>query len=425
MLKFLSRIAQIVVLFGLLASAPVPAVAAEYTLRSGDKIKVKVYEWPDLTSDFTIDSNGAITLPVIGTVTVAGLRATQVSDLISDRLQKKTNASDKPIASVEVTQVQPIFVLGDVAKPGEYPWQPGSGLTVLQAIGIAGGFYRPADFGYLRFERDVITSRGDLEVLSPRITRLMARQARLNAELQERNDILFPPELTHDTSKTVVQMLADERTAFTTAREAFLRKLDNYAQVSKIYEQEIVSLMAQIQTEKAQQESVQKELEQVREMATKGLGLAPRQLTLERTVLQLAEVQQSLETLVLRARQNIAATEQLGNDAKAERRTKINIDIQSTHAELEEDQKKIETLQRLIYEASVTGPLQAKEQLTMRSRKHEVLISRKQGGEVQKINGDESFVLEPGDVVEVVPSLMTEPAQADATTTPQPQIQSE
>jgi hypothetical protein len=420
MLKFLIRFARIAPFLLLLLGTPVASYADEYTLRVDDKIKIKVYEWPELTSDFTVTSIGKITLPIIGNISVLGVPASQVADLISDRLQKKTNASDKPIASVEVTHVRPIFVLGDVAKPGEYPFQ--SGLTVLQAIGTAGGFYRPGDFGYMRFERDVISGRGELDLLLKRITRLTAHLARLNAEFLERSDIQFPADLAQSANPTVVQLLADERAAFATSRDAFILKLDNYSRVSKIYEQEIASLQAQIQTEKAQQESVQKELEQVRDMATKGLGLAPRQLSLERTVLQLAEVQQALETQVLRARQNITSTEQLKNDAKAERHTKINIDLEATHAELEEDQKKVETIQRLIYEASVSAPTQAKEQqASSRNKRHEVLISRKQGEEVQKISGDESFLLEPGDVVEVVPVPMIGPAQADAATR-QPQV---
>jgi protein involved in polysaccharide export with SLBB domain len=415
MSKVVSRMTQVAALFALLLTAPLSVRAAEYTLRTDDKVKIKVYEWPELSAEFTVSQDGKITLPIIGELPVVGLRTGEVADAISDRLKKKASLPERPISMVEILQVRPIVVLGDVARPGEFIYRPG--LTVLQAIGMAGGFYRPLDYGYIRFERDVITSRGDLDVLRPKIARLMAHQARLEAENEDRSDITFPPELAQNNNPSVVQILADERAGFAEARDGYLRKVENYGRVNKIYEQEIVSLTAQIQTEKAQQESVQKELDQVKEMATKGLGLAPRQLTLERTVLQLAEVMQSLETNILRARQNISTTEQLANDAKIDRRTKINTDLRTTRSDLEEARKRIDTDQRLIYEASVTGPRQAEEQQTaQRTRKHDVLVSRKQSGDVRKMPADETFLLEPGDVVEVGVAPPPGAAQADAVT---------
>ena len=40
--------------------------------------------------------------------------------------------------AVEVIEYRPIFVLGEVAKPGQFPYQPG--MTVVTAVAVAGGF---------------------------------------------------------------------------------------------------------------------------------------------------------------------------------------------------------------------------------------------------------------------------------------------
>jgi protein involved in polysaccharide export with SLBB domain len=51
------------------------------------------------------------------------------------------------LAAVEVAQYRPFAIMGDVQKPGQYPYRPG--LTVLEAISLAGGYYRP-ELGLLR-----------------------------------------------------------------------------------------------------------------------------------------------------------------------------------------------------------------------------------------------------------------------------------
>jgi polysaccharide export outer membrane protein len=47
---------------------------------------------------------------------------------------------------VEVLKYRPVFILGEVSKPGEYPYQPG--MTVLTAVAIAGGFTYRAETDY-------------------------------------------------------------------------------------------------------------------------------------------------------------------------------------------------------------------------------------------------------------------------------------
>ena len=50
----------------------------------------------------------------------------------------------KPSVSVEVATYRPIYVLGEVNKPGQYPYQPG--MTVVSAAAVAGGFtYRAVE----------------------------------------------------------------------------------------------------------------------------------------------------------------------------------------------------------------------------------------------------------------------------------------
>ena len=107
-----------------------------YTLGNGDKLRITVYGHQDLSGTFDVDGAGLISMPLIGQV--------EAQDLTTRELEKKiveTLDGDyilDPKVSVEVTNYRPFYILGEVGRPGEYPYN--SGLTVLNAVAAAGGF---------------------------------------------------------------------------------------------------------------------------------------------------------------------------------------------------------------------------------------------------------------------------------------------
>ncbi len=115
------------------------AVAAEpanYTLDSGDKLRIVVFGQDTLSNTYTVDAAGLVTMPLIGGVPARGLTTQQLSGAIAGRL--KVNFLRDPSVAVEVDTYRPFFVLGEVTYPGQYPYVPH--MTVEKAIAIAGGF---------------------------------------------------------------------------------------------------------------------------------------------------------------------------------------------------------------------------------------------------------------------------------------------
>ena len=111
-----------------------------------------------LTGEFKVDDQGQIAVPLIGSITAAGKTAKQLESDVSRALVKGDYLKN-PHVTVEVIAYRPIFVLGEVSKPGQYPYQPG--MTFLTAIAVAGGFtYRAVkDYGeVVRPERGVATT---------------------------------------------------------------------------------------------------------------------------------------------------------------------------------------------------------------------------------------------------------------------------
>lgn len=112
-------------------------VSSGYAVAAGDNLKVTVFDEPSLTGEFLIDSAGNLAMPLIEKVPVAGRNPNEVAGLISSQLKAGGYVLD-PKVSVEVLAYRPVYVLGEVAQPGEYPYSPD--LTFFQAIAKAGGF---------------------------------------------------------------------------------------------------------------------------------------------------------------------------------------------------------------------------------------------------------------------------------------------
>jgi polysaccharide export outer membrane protein len=117
---------------------PMPGLSGgEYRLQPGDLVRIITYGEDPLTGEFRVSDQGSIALPLAGSVQAADRTPHQLEDAITTLL-KKRGMLTKPSVSVEVSTYRPIYVLGEVNKPGQYPYQPG--MTVVSAAAVAGGF---------------------------------------------------------------------------------------------------------------------------------------------------------------------------------------------------------------------------------------------------------------------------------------------
>ena len=124
-------------------ATPVGAGMNSYRLGSGDEIKVTVYGEPDLSGNFTVDGDGQITMSLIGQVEVGKMTLADASNKLQTKL--KDGWLKDPKVAIELVKGRPYYILGEVNKPGEYPFS--SGLTVMNAIASAGDFTYRADKG--------------------------------------------------------------------------------------------------------------------------------------------------------------------------------------------------------------------------------------------------------------------------------------
>ena len=109
--------------------------AAPPELQAGEKIHITVYGEPTLSGDFQIDPSGFVSLPLAGTVKAAGLSQQQLEQALTAKYAG--GYLKDPKITVGIAEFRPFYIVGEVEKPGAYPYT--GGLTVLSAIAIAGG----------------------------------------------------------------------------------------------------------------------------------------------------------------------------------------------------------------------------------------------------------------------------------------------
>ncbi len=179
------------------------ALAAQdsLTLHPGDLLRIQV--WPDdkLGGEFTVEETGIVYLPLLGAVRTGGLPIT--------RLRAQLRSSYAEVMKNPVVTVTPVFhvgVLGEVRSPGVQPVTPTQ--TLLDVIGMAGGFTNNADENKIRIIRAGQVIHIDASrVLSGGEGAGQAAQELANLHLRSGDQILVPTSGGHVTFTGVVGVI--------------------------------------------------------------------------------------------------------------------------------------------------------------------------------------------------------------------------
>jgi len=153
-----------------------------YTLGPGDTIEIFVLGDADLSRTVTIKPGGTITLPLLGDVPAAGRTTSQLAVQLSKLYSKYLKA---PSITITVRDFRRIYILGQVARPGEYQLRPGAG--ILELVASAGGPTIRADLA----KATII--RGKTETIQVNLLEAFARSTNPIVKLIP-GDVLFVPE---------------------------------------------------------------------------------------------------------------------------------------------------------------------------------------------------------------------------------------
>ena len=197
---------------------PSPAPSPEhYQLDTGDQLHVRFfdrYDRDDLNGDYVIGESGELRLPRIGIFTARGKATVDLERDIRGTVESR--GEKLGYFSVEVVRCRPFYIVGLVSHPGSYAFIPG--LTVVQAVSLAGGLYRNELSG------EAIGQKSALADNKSRLAEAIARRARLEAESSTSRRISMPTELTRLEPNRAREILVAESALLDKSREAYSRE---------------------------------------------------------------------------------------------------------------------------------------------------------------------------------------------------------
>jgi polysaccharide export outer membrane protein len=133
------------------ADATAPATLDQYHLAGDDKIHLTVFGADQISGDYIIDTAGNVDIPLAGTIPASGMTTIELSARVAARLREEHMVTN-PQVSVALLSTRPFYILGEVDKPGSYPYH--QGLNIVSAVATAGGFKYRADQDHVFIRRD-------------------------------------------------------------------------------------------------------------------------------------------------------------------------------------------------------------------------------------------------------------------------------
>ena len=156
MIHSISRLSLI--LFALFGGWMSAAVSAQGERSSGvigrmDNVEIRVFREDELTTRGQLSENGTITMPLIGAVRIEGLTTDQAASLITRKLADGYLVKPEVSVSIEARIRRTVTVLGQAQRPGVFELPAHRRLTLVEAIGMAGGVTRIANAKKITLKR--------------------------------------------------------------------------------------------------------------------------------------------------------------------------------------------------------------------------------------------------------------------------------
>jgi protein involved in polysaccharide export with SLBB domain len=355
--------------------------------------KGEYQQWGALGGEFIVSQAGTVLLPVIGSIPVGNLSTGGLAEEIATRLQSKIGLVNKPDTTVEIVEYPPVYVVGDVTKPGQYQFR--LGMTVLQALALSGGELRSD-----AHSQDEIKLVGELKGVDDDILRCMARIARLEAEMSGTTEIKFPqPPLGNSESRAAAEIFGQEKIIFSARANALDRQTKSLSELRDLLDAEINVLQEKIKGADLNIKSAEDELVGVKVLVDKGVAIVSRRSDLERALAGFRADRLDQVTAIMRARQGITEATRSLEGLRDQQQTDVATELQKEQANLDQLRLKRDVAQRLLLDtlASASNAPRPGEPTLI-----EFSVTRQDGsGEPKQIQVSEATTLLPGDVLKV------------------------
>lgn len=393
----------------LFLAAPAIAPAQEFRLAPLDQVSLRVLDWDsidetvrgwtDLSGEYHLDEAGNLTIPFVGQIKADGKTPVEVGEQISQKLRQRFALREAPDATLDFIGVRTIIVGGFVREPGAVEYR--AGMTVRAALALAGGLEELLNPGTSAY-RDYISNQGRLRVFIDRNRRQQARLARLQAERNEAGEITVPDDLSDPEG---VELIAEQSEIMKRRRASLASEREALAQRTDLLEAEIDSLTQKTSAAERQRELAETSLEAAQSLADRGLVNNERTISAENRLISIENQLLDISTAILRARQDMAATNRELDSVVSGWMSDIIDQIQSVKAEAAETSEQITTALNLLDDdaerlALLEGTSRTDRQIIPRPL---VTLYRREEGSanVTAHRADLDTIVQPGDLVDI------------------------
>lgn len=316
--------------FRLLPETRIKISVVEWVVAQGE-----YREWTALTGEYGVSVSGTVSVPLIGEIEAAGLVPGDLAQAIGTALQRRTGLQEVPAVTVQIVRYPPVFVTGNVDRPGMIEYSPG--LTILKAVSLAGGRERRTGIADRYSDVDQIRYAGDLQRTNYQIKQQMARRARLQAEFRDQDRIVFPSEFEQAAPGSVLGLLREtEKIQFRTRIDALARQMASLSDLGTLLRKEIDVLDEKLGTQDEQIRIAREELEDITRLVSQKTVVRSRQTSLERVVADLQSNRLDMVIASTRAKQKLSETERDAVHLKGQRKIEVSASLQDAESQLED-----------------------------------------------------------------------------------------
>ncbi|MGX9855553.1 polysaccharide biosynthesis/export family protein [Limimaricola variabilis] len=401
----LIRVAFLGAILGVVALIGPSSAWAGTLVERGDALRVEVLNVPELSREAVVDADGAITLPRLGSIAVAGQDTKAIQEQIAEALDTR-GLIQTPVVIVEVTAYRPVYVGGAVGKPGAVEFVPG--MTARQAVIAAGGIRLAGTTD--GSSDNALAALADRRAVALDFAQTVARIARIEAELAGEPTLEALPEEGNLAGENVVEAILRAEAALLSDRLALRAASRSHGENMQLMaENEIETLERRAVLEVEETEIQSAEVTQARDLVGRGLMPRPQLQELLRDQSRLNRDLLATETAKARARQSAATLQYELANAETQRQAELRTDLQAAQKARVALLAELEKIDLRVLSAGMVRSDGQDEFVPS------LVIHRLTGGTARQIAADLDVAVHPGDVLDLslVPSQRAASNAAD------------
>lgn len=369
----------LVLWFGLCLTSS--SARADYLVASGDVLDVTVFRVPDLSHEVRVDVDGRIAFPPLGRIDVAGRTIDEVASLLRDALSSGQVLTE-PRVTVAIAETRPVFIGGDVATPGAYPYQ--AELTVRRALALAGGL----GFARTSGAEEASRLRREKSETSLALARARARLDRLTAEL-DGAETFDPAPLTGPVGPEGAEILALEARRFESDRAEAAEEKAHLARAADLARSRIAVLSEERLLQQRLEERQAVEIARIRGIQERGLASQARVTEEQRVLDSVQERAAANETEMAAAQEGLEAATYAFDRFDDRRRAMLETEKQEALTAVETSATTLGGIDRRLAEIGLSDLGQVR-----------IMIYPGDGSAPEGKNADFAALLAPGDTLE-------------------------